>query len=182
MARGGPSSVSTRPTVERGCAVLDQHARLRARHDLTRLEIRASRVPPIVCCRWAVPLPTLLSREPLGRTRRAQNHDVQGDHGSGFEAEPVIGRPIQPAMAALGLGPRTGEPERPFAGSAADLAPDPILLLIERALFGSGDVTTVLPRHEALLRANKAVLGKKRARLVGGDLALATLLIDALVS
>jgi hypothetical protein len=78
------------------------------------------------------------------------------------------GRP----MAALGLGPRNGSRnERPFAGSAADLAAD----------HSPGDVTTVLPRHEALLRADKAVLGMKRTRLVGGDLAFAMLLIDALV-
>jgi hypothetical protein len=65
--------------------------------------------------------------------------------------------------------------------SAADLAADRIFLLIERAPFGTGDVTAVLARHEALFVADRVILGMNRTRLAAGDLSFATLLIDAVV-
>src|SRR5262249_53673352 len=55
------------------------------------------------------------------------------------------------------------------------------LFVLERALFGAGDVTAVLPRFEALLPADEAVLGMKRACLTGSDFAFAAFLIDAVV-
>jgi len=63
--------------------------------------------------------------------------------------------------------------------SAADLAADPVLLLIERALLGAGDVTAVLARHEALLGADEPVLSVQSTRLAATDFAFATLLIDS---
>src|ERR1700730_5731447 len=63
--------------------------------------------------------------------------------------------------------------------SAADLAADPVLLLIERALLGRGDVTAMLPRHEALLGTDEPVLSMKGTRLAATDFAFATFLIDS---
>jgi hypothetical protein len=63
--------------------------------------------------------------------------------------------------------------------SAADLAADPILLLIERALLGAGDVTAMLARHEALLGADEPVLSMKSTRLAATDFAFAPFLIDS---
>ena len=63
--------------------------------------------------------------------------------------------------------------------SAADLAADPVLLLIERALLGAGDVTAMLARHEALLGADEPVLSMKSTRLAATDFAFAPLLIDS---
>src|SRR4029077_18335030 len=63
--------------------------------------------------------------------------------------------------------------------STADLAADPILLLIERALLGAGDVTAMLARHEALLGADEPVLSMKSTRLAATDFAFAPLLIDS---
>src|SRR5215475_5604010 len=52
---------------------------------------------------------------------------------------------------------------------ASDLPADRILLLVQRALFGAGDVTTVEAGHEPLLVADDAVLGVQPPRLVGRD-------------
>ena len=70
----------------------------------------------------------------------------------------------------------------PFiVGSTADLSADRVFLLIERALFGTGDVTAVLPTHETLFVTDRVILGMKRTRLASGDLAFTTLLIDAVI-
>jgi hypothetical protein len=72
-------------------------------------------------------------------------------------------------------------PNRAPSALTTYLAADSILLLIERALFGTGDVTAVLPGHEALLLADKPVLSMKFARLAAGDFAFAALLVDSCI-
>src|SRR6185437_15906040 len=65
--------------------------------------------------------------------------------------------------------------------SLADLPADLILLLIERALLGLGDVATVRAGHRTLLVADRAILAMQPRSLAAGDLAFLALLVDALV-
>src|SRR5262245_39950383 len=98
----------------------------------------------------------------------------------------VARRPGMPACDSnFETAPLEGEVSRRVnltgRSSPADLAADRIFLPIEQPLFAAGDVTAVLPCHEALLLADRVILGMKRARLAGGDFAFAAFLIDAVV-
>src|SRR6478672_13172350 len=62
----------------------------------------------------------------------------------------------------------------------ADLLADLVLLLVERALLGLGDMAAVGARHGALFPADRVILGVQLLRLRLGDLAFAALGVDAL--
>src|SRR5580704_18543986 len=88
-------------------------------------------------------------------------------------------------MPARGNTRRGRRVPRPFDASredaprlATNLAADRVLLLVERALVGTGDMAAVERRHGALFAAYLAVLPVERPRLASGDLALAVFLVD----
>src|SRR5215468_261287 len=62
----------------------------------------------------------------------------------------------------------------------ADLLADLVLLLVERTLFGLGDVAAIGARHGALFLADRVILGVQLVRLRLGDLTFAALGVDAL--
>src|SRR5580704_1393479 len=71
---------------------------------------------------------------------------------------------------------------RPFdAPSAANLAADRVLLLLESALVGAGDMAAVQRRHGTLLAAHLAVLAVERPSLASADFALPVFPIDAAI-
>src|SRR5258708_18826880 len=63
--------------------------------------------------------------------------------------------------------------------SAADLAADRVLLLIERTLLGAGDVAVTERCHGALLAADRVILLVQAPGLPGRQLAFAVFVIDA---
>jgi hypothetical protein len=62
--------------------------------------------------------------------------------------------------------------------SAANVATDPILLLVQRPLFRAGDMAMVLCGREAFFTPHEAILLVKRIGLGGVDLAFAQFAID----
>src|SRR5258708_28222248 len=66
-------------------------------------------------------------------------------------------------------------------GSTADLAADAVLLAVELAMLGPGEVTAMMRRIEPLLSPQATVLGAQVASLAAGNLAFTPLHGNAVV-
>jgi hypothetical protein len=59
-------------------------------------------------------------------------------------------------------------PQCAATGSTTDLTADRVFLLVQRALFGAGDVAMILRSHKTFLMTNDAVFRVQSARLSRG--------------
>jgi phage-related tail fiber protein len=92
----------------------------------------------------------------------AQARQVRGGGAEQSLAKPRPGVPDEVSTRDRSL------PQCAATGSTTDLTADRVFLLVQRALFGAGDVAMIPRSHKTFLMTNDAVFRVQSARLTRG--------------